>query len=738
MSNTRDNHVILNCGDMKKDGPSQDGPWNTVFKKSISNIVDEDCITGDGSFAKLKAEVSKQLLENVKKYAYTNLPPIPEDNSLDDSIEKINKDQQKILPSEVTNIFIDASMKPKKYVKADSYKIIETPASNIDPGGREDTTHFAPSSSININLHKYGFKKDSVFEYNQDKNKKFGDTLYNYISIFLDSENYFQGLIDRNGNIYNDESEIYIDGEKIDINMDYFKGNEVKNSYIKHNYTTKENKDIINLLIFFKELGDTMQAIIIEYLLKYVFSTYTSANTCLLTIDTILATRSKMLNVPYLLKSNSILTYFTPLDPKEYDYLMKRTIIFDILANNKIVSLELNTFILDQPVYSQIVSGRSRRNTENKRITKEINIRDQGDYKITHIISAKFESMQKTIAEINTDLNKIKNFLLNPDDYSVSGVPLKIKYKFLKLKEICDLPFIEFKILIASLTAKSIYINVRGIRKIIIGKYSLFPDFINLISTNYLVLDNPHIFPNGIVSYIQANQNSGGGANSSDREINERSRSRSRSPEVDDKINSMSITNNLDYAVYLYSLLHPFIYIYPYLLPYLLNLDTGNLDILYQSIFKIILDPTASESDKIYLNSLFPDNESIDEIYLNELMDENKTPIDYSTRLLDTLITYTSKPPPVLSRQYTPPQIDRQVTQVTPTKRKSSVNIKKTIKKNKTYRKKNKIYRKKTHRKKNKTYKNGGNKQKKYKSTKITKKNKYYSKIKDTRNHYKK
>ena len=231
-----------------------------------------------------------------------------------------------------------------------------------------------------------------------------------------------------------------------------------------------------------------------------------------------------------------------------------------------------------------------------------------------------------------------------------------------------------------------------------------------------------------------------GGANSSDREINERSRSRSRSPEVDDIINidSMSIDNNLDSAVYLYSLLHPFIYIYPYLLPYLLNLDTGNLDILYQSIFKIILDPTASESDKIYLNSLFPDNESIDKIYLNELMDENKTPIDYSTRLLDTLITYTSKPPPVLSRQYTPPQIDRQVTQVTPTKRKSSVNIKKTIKKNKTYRKKNKIYRKKTHRKKNKTYKNGGNKQKKYKSTKITKKNKYYSKIKDTRNHYKK
>ena len=734
MSNTRDNHVILNCGDMKKDGPSQDGPWNTVFKKSISNIVDEDCITGDGSFAKLKAEVSKQLLENVKKYAYTNLPPIPEDNSLDDSIEKINKDQQKILPSEVTNIFIDASMKPKKYVKADSYKIIETPASNIDPGGREDTTHFAPSSSININLHKYGFKKDSVFEYNQDKNKKFGDTLYNYISIFLDSENYFQGLIDRNGNIYNDESEIYIDGEKIDINMDYFKGNEVKNSYIKHNYTTKENKDIINLLIFFKELGDTMQAIIIEYLLKYVFSTYTSANTCLLTIDTILATRSKMLNVPYLLKSNSILTYFTPLDPKEYDYLMKRTIIFDILANNKIVSLELNSFILDQPLYSQIVSGRSRRNRENKRITKEINIRDQGVYKITDSISTKFKSMQETIEEINTLLIKIKNFMLNPNDDSVSGVPPKLKFKFSQLKEICDLPFIEFKILLASLTAKSIYINVRGIRKIIIRKYSLFPEFINLNSINYLLPNDIHNFPDGIVTYIQQMQKYAGGANSSDREINERSRSRSRSPEVDDIINidSMSIDNNLDSAVYLYSLLHPFIYIYPYLLPYLLNLDTGNLDIFYQSIFKLILDPTPSESDKIYLNSLFPDNESIDEIYLNELMKENEIPIDYSTRLLDTLIKYTSKNLPVLSRQYTPPQIDRQVTQVTPTKRRSSVNIKKTIKKNKTYQKKNKTYRKKRHRKKNKTYKNGGNKQIKYKSKKITKKNKY------TRNHYKK
>jgi len=77
---TLQKHQILNCGDMKKDGKEPPNITGTpIFKQAANFITGRDCEIDGKNFDELKSIINTQILNNVKKYCFGTLLPIPED-----------------------------------------------------------------------------------------------------------------------------------------------------------------------------------------------------------------------------------------------------------------------------------------------------------------------------------------------------------------------------------------------------------------------------------------------------------------------------------------------------------------------------------------------------------------------------------------------------------------------------------------------------------------------------------
>jgi hypothetical protein len=565
MTSLLEKHQILNCGDMKKDG--KENPNITsykLFNEARSIITQVKCQPKDLLFIELKKIINEQLLENVKKYCFATLLPIPEYDSQDDNysnITFINKNSRKVVPVNVTNAFIDAAMDPYKYLMANTINICE--ASNIDPGARKDNNSFYPNKNENYLLNSYGFKVGSQFNYKKNMDKDD----YKYIEIILDSENYFKGLVDRKGKI-GDQYTVCLAGSVYnqtnpgtysDIFKNLFQGNTEKNKYIRDNNDTKDNKIkmLSTLLIFFKELGDTTQPIVISQLFGKQ-KPVEKDNTSLLTIDTILACRSSLLNVPYLLNSNSIITYYAAIDETNYQKNMKLSEIEKTIKNNEKIIEEYREFINAIEMYSNEIIIKGARYTINNNIKNKF-------FEIINCIEKSIEF-----------LNKLKQQL--ESNGIISGL-LTILLRRTNYKELTDKSFYEFRMIVQSLQAQSIFVYKGNKKRLITDKYCVFPQKLILKENYYSWTEciNNILFEEGVLNFISKSvyETQSGGNDDID----------------NDDIDNDDIDNDEYNVLYYYSLLYPYIYCNPYLLPYILKKNDQELIEFLNTIISNILLP---------------------------------------------------------------------------------------------------------------------------------------------------
>lgn len=589
---TLQKHQILNCGDMKKDGKEDPNiTGRPIFKQAANFITGRDCEIDGKNFDELKSIINVQILDSVKKYCFGTLLPIPEDkvsNNNYTNVTFINKNSRKVVPINVTNAFIDAAMDPSKYFIANTINICETPASNIDPGSRKDNNSFYPNENINYLLNLYGFREGSQFNYrkNMDKGQ------YKYIEIILDSNNYFEGLVDRKGKIGDEYSvclagNVYTQtnsGSYSDIFKNLFQGNTEKNTYIEKNKTTN-NAEIIKLctlLIFFKELGDTTQPIVINKLFED--GVIIKDNSCLLTIDTILACRSALLNVPYLLNSNSIITYYAAIDEANYEKNMKLTEIEKTIQHNEKIIEE----------YQELLDIIERNSNEI--------IIEGATYKINDIVKDRFRAIIECITKANEFLNKLNEQLLSSG--IISGF-LRILLRKTNYKELTNLSFYEFRMIIQSFQAQSIFIYKGKKRKIITGKYYVFPQKL-IIKKEFFswedCIDNI-LFEGSVLNFIVKSryQRQSGGTK---------------------EIDTSDFDENEYNILYCYSLLYPYIYCNPYLLPYILKKNDQELIEFLNTIISNILLPDYNDKKEPINNFIVPNVDSISDDEINNLYTE--------------------------------------------------------------------------------------------------------------------
>ncbi len=591
MTSLLEKHQILNCGDMKKDGKEAPNITGTsIFKQSANFITGKDCKIDGKNFEELKSIINTQILDSVKKYCFGTLLPIPEDKISTNNytnVTFINKNSRKIVPINVTNAFIDAAMDPSKYFIANTINICETPASNIDPGARKDNNSFYPNKNENYLLNSYGFREGSQFNYRKNMDKDD----YKYIELILDSNNYFKGLVNRKGkvgdtytvclagSIYNQTNS----GTYSDIFKNLFQGNTEKNSYIQKNKTTNDNKIkmLCALFIFFKELGDTTQPIVISQLFDKEKS-IEKDNTSLLTIDTILACRSALLNVPYLLNSNSIITYYAAIDKENYEKNMKLSEIEKSIKNNEKIIEEYQELL-------DIIEGNSN----------EIIIHG-ARYKINDIVKNRFRDIIDCINKANEFLNILKEQLEDK-----SGLITRLTSIILRkanYKELTDQFFYIFRNIVRSLQAQSIFIYRGQKRKIITGKYCVFPQKL-IIKKEFFswedCIDNI-LFEGGVLNFIVKSryQRQGGGTK---------------------EIDSGDFDENEYNILYCYSLLYPYIYCNPYLLPYILKKNDQELIEFLNTIISNILLPDYNDKKEPINNFIIPNLDSISDDEINNL-----------------------------------------------------------------------------------------------------------------------
>jgi len=308
----------------------------------------------------------------------------------------------------INNFFIDAGWSKhdiQKYIDTDSIKICTTPAMYSDPGSRDKGDVFIPINK-SFNLEPYGIAAIVTFgstdqPVNPDTIRITIESTKNpspYVPIECDL-NFKHEIIPHKNN-----------------QLEYFKGNTVKNNYISKNTALIPD---INKFVLCKELGDTMQAICLKDIIDKdttkTYKTYTKENSALLTNDHVLAARCLTLQIPYILLSNKKIMYRSP-----GDAILVNTNFFLTFINN---ALEINK--------------EQQKFLEEKITIGYINVKTGGTRKVTKNIKDKFEEIIGYIEKTNEILEK-----------------LSLNYKRIDFKNDDNLS--KFKIFIRALTVQSI------------------------------------------------------------------------------------------------------------------------------------------------------------------------------------------------------------------------------------------------------------------------------------------
>ena len=245
-----------------------------------------------------------------------------------------------VIPETYTCAFVDAAANPKEYQP--DIVVYETPAAFIDPGTRSKGEKLLPNvgknDAIKIDLYNYGFAPNSFFKASIRSDGR------------ADLEIHFTGciiktIIDRNGNCQN-----------LTINDspgpdDLFSGNPTKNEFLN----TQNEPLFAKAYVICKELGDTVQCIILLALEKLYPDVINTSTSITFTPDIVFALRCRLLGVPCLLKkmvSNSmyrtLILYTGKVDPITQRQAINNGVINQSISNNDTIKQALDTLIINR------------------------------------------------------------------------------------------------------------------------------------------------------------------------------------------------------------------------------------------------------------------------------------------------------------------------------------------------------------------------------------------------------
>lgn len=264
------------------------------------------------------------------------------------------------LPDTYKYAFHDSGFSPRE-IQPTITDVI-TAASFIDPARREVNNAIIQDNDEEIDLSPYGFEKTKFKAKIDTTNKDSCSVLITHDDSTLSCN------IDTMGNYINgSEAKITYGGNNSKINLntrkvDIFAGNNVKNQWLNSNDKTNNvvvDQMIAKFFVLCKELGDTMQAILLEKILdtkgKFKDSKFDNTNSCGFTGDRVLGARFRMLGVPFCLQNvineNSPFrscSFFQPhLDKKKALNANNICLIDKCLKNNGAVLFSLQSFLIE-------------------------------------------------------------------------------------------------------------------------------------------------------------------------------------------------------------------------------------------------------------------------------------------------------------------------------------------------------------------------------------------------------
>jgi hypothetical protein len=332
--------------------------------------------------------------------------------------------------------------------------------------------------------------------------------------------------------------------------------------------------------------------------------------------------------VPYLLNSNSIITYYAAIDETNYQKNMKLSEIEKTIKNNEKIIEE----------YQELIDNIERNSNEI--------IIEGAKYIINDIVKIRFREIIECINKANEFLNILKQQLEGKSGIITRLISILLRKP--NYKELTDESFYIFRNIVHSLQAQSIFIYRGQKRKIITGKYSVFPQKL-LIKEEFFswedCIDNI-LFEGGVLNFI----------------VNSRYQRQSGGTK---EIDSGDFDENEYNILYCYSLLYPYIYCNPYLLPYILKKNDGELIEILNTIITNILLPDYDDKKEPINNFIVPNvgsisDDEIKNLYSEELLyyldDNNKLPnmeieIDnyeiYTNKLLEKLEFFVKNIPDI-------------------------------------------------------------------------------------------
>jgi hypothetical protein len=243
-----------------------------------------------------------------------------------------------VIPETYTCAFVDAAANPKEYQP--NIVVYETPASFIDPGTRSQGEKLLPKvgTPIRIDLYDYGFAQNSFFKASIRSDGR-ADLEIDFTGCIIKT------IIDRNGKC----KDLTINGSPGPD--DLFSGNPTKNDFLNK----QKNELLAKAYVICKELGDTVQCIILLALNKLYSNVINTSTSITFTPDIVFALRCRLLGVPCLLKkmvSNSmyrtLILYTGEVDPIAQRQAVNNGVINQSISNNNDIKQALNTLIINR------------------------------------------------------------------------------------------------------------------------------------------------------------------------------------------------------------------------------------------------------------------------------------------------------------------------------------------------------------------------------------------------------
>lgn len=428
----RDNRELNHCDCYKdaKEEPSI-GITNILFNTATESLFGKVTGSKAKTLERIKDDImSNEVYGNIEPQKVSWLQTLTK-KEIKESKRPIFNGKEINLINKLPNIvkygFHDSGYSP--FDVRNGIQVVLTPASYIDPGPRAKFNPKDPNLII----------KGTEYVINEDIFKDIG--FENAIKTFR-GKDHGNGQMEIQIGMVGDTFTVYRTNEQgyIPPGLDYFGGNTIKNTWFNDPTNAKNSKDAKRFILA-KELGDTLQVVFAKIIMGAPNQEY-----CMFTDDSVVATRSRELQLPFCIKDRSIkeyenlgrcLYYLPTIDKREQTKKLRDMYLDQCIHHNNTILFNIRLLLFSRYI---IVSGEEE--------------------PVNEAIKAYFREIYAAINIINVSLIAV----LRANDNNLPENP-KLYTMYLE----------SIKHILASNTVTKILENHKGICKINYYVKSLFP-----------------------------------------------------------------------------------------------------------------------------------------------------------------------------------------------------------------------------------------------------------------------